>query len=141
MVHPNRLQTSMPRVPHAETPIERFLSRFSQKIGIGVDEVTGDEMKVRGFRMAQTPAAATGNVTEANQLVPVTNWGVTMTIKTALLKAGSWLIFVAQTAAAPGVITIATEGAELINGAATITITTNYGSVRLYSDGSNWYTF
>lgn len=38
-------------------------------------------------------------------------------------------------------ITIATEGSELINGAATYVINTNYGSVRLYSNGTNWFTF
>jgi hypothetical protein len=38
-------------------------------------------------------------------------------------------------------ITIATEGSQLINGAATYVINTNYGSARLYSNGSNWFTF
>ena len=38
-------------------------------------------------------------------------------------------------------ITITTEGAQLIDGAATYVIATNYGSVRLYSNGSNWFTF
>lgn len=36
-------------------------------------------------------------------------------------------------------ITVATEGAELINGAATYVITTNYGYVNLRSNGSNLF--
>lgn len=36
-------------------------------------------------------------------------------------------------------ITIDTEGTESINGGASTTITSNYGSVRLRSDGTNWY--
>jgi len=37
-------------------------------------------------------------------------------------------------------ITIDTEGAETIDGAADLTISTDYNSVVLYSDGSNWFT-
>ena len=36
-------------------------------------------------------------------------------------------------------ITIATEGAETINGAASITMFMNYDSAELYSDGTNWF--
>jgi len=38
-------------------------------------------------------------------------------------------------------VTIATEGSETIDGSATATITSNYGATRLYSNGSNWFTF
>lgn len=38
-------------------------------------------------------------------------------------------------------ITIDTEGSEKIDGSDTATISTAGGSVRLYSDGSNWFTF
>ena len=39
-------------------------------------------------------------------------------------------------------ITIATEGSETIDGAATKVISSNYGSVTLYADhlGANWFT-
>lgn len=37
-------------------------------------------------------------------------------------------------------ITIVTEGSELIDGAATKVINTNYGSVGFYSDGINLFT-
>ena len=38
-------------------------------------------------------------------------------------------------------IVIDTEGVETIDGAASVTITDNYGVVRLYSDGSNLFTW
>ena len=38
-------------------------------------------------------------------------------------------------------ITVATEGTETIDGANTATINTNYDSIHLYSDGSDWFTF
>ena len=37
-------------------------------------------------------------------------------------------------------ITIATEGTETIDGQSTQTINTNYGVLRIYSDGTNWFT-
>lgn len=37
-------------------------------------------------------------------------------------------------------ITIDTEGSELIDGSATKVISTDYGVVRLYSDGTDWFT-
>lgn len=36
-------------------------------------------------------------------------------------------------------ITVATEGLETIDGSATATISTNYGSITVYSDGTNWF--
>lgn len=38
-------------------------------------------------------------------------------------------------------ITIATEGSETIDGASTLVISSNYGVARLYSDGTNWFTW
>ncbi len=37
-------------------------------------------------------------------------------------------------------LTVTTEGAELIDGAATVVINTDYGKVTLQSDGTDWYT-
>jgi hypothetical protein len=36
-------------------------------------------------------------------------------------------------------ITVATEGSETIDGAASVAIDANYGILYLYSDRSNWY--
>jgi len=38
-------------------------------------------------------------------------------------------------------ITIDTEGAETIDGAATAVISSNYTSINLYSDGTNWFIY
>lgn len=42
--------------------------------------------------------------------------------------------------AATTTITIRSDGERLIDGATSLTITTNYGSRRLYTDGSNYFT-
>lgn len=36
-------------------------------------------------------------------------------------------------------ITVATEGSETIDGAASLLINVNYGGVQLYSDRNNWF--
>lgn len=42
--------------------------------------------------------------------------------------------------AATTTITIRSAGEENIDGSSSLTITANYGSKQLYSDGSNWFT-
>ena len=88
-------------------------------------------------------AAADANATNT-VIVGVTDTSAprTITLLTADLLAGRVIIVKDESGAAgTNNITIATEGAELIDGAATATISTNYGVVRLYSDGTNWFTF
>ena len=69
----------------------------------------------------------------------------TVTLATALMNDGpdARLVIVKDEGGAAGsnTLTIATEGSETIDGNSTATITSNYGAVRLYSDGSNWFTW
>lgn len=69
----------------------------------------------------------------------------TVTLATVLLNddPGARLIVVKDEGGAAGsnTLTIATEGSETIDGAATKTITSNYGAVRLYNNGTNWFTW
>lgn len=84
------------------------------------------------------------NITTTDQtIVGCTVAGITITIKsTTILKSGAIFIIKDESGGAlASPITIATEGTELIDGAATIQILVNYGSVRLYSNGSNLFTF
>lgn len=66
---------------------------------------------------------------------------VTVTLRTAQLRAGRTCTLKDESgAAATNNITIATEGSETIDGAATDTIAGDYGGVTYYSDGTNWFT-
>lgn len=66
----------------------------------------------------------------------------TLTLKTADMIAGRMYIVMDESGAAnTHNITIDTEGAELINGAASVAITTAYGAKHVYSNGSNWFAF
>lgn len=74
-------------------------------------------------------------------LVGCTAANITITLETAMLADGAWVDIVDESGTAgTNAITVATEGAETIDGAATASIATNYGSVRVYSNGTNWFT-
>ena len=65
---------------------------------------------------------------------------VTITLPTAQLVSGR-IITIKDAGGNAGTnnITIATEGAEKIDGLDTLVINNNYNSVTLYSDGTNWF--
>lgn len=87
---------------------------------------------------------ASYQTTEHDYNVAVTDTAAprTVTIASAFIKKENAVVTVSDESggAAANNITVATEGAETINGAATATIAANYGAVRLRSDGANLYT-
>lgn len=74
--------------------------------------------------------------------VNTTSAAVTITLGSDLVSEGRIVIIKdIGGAAATNAITVATEGSETIDGSASTTITTNYGVLRLFSDGTNWFSF
>lgn len=72
--------------------------------------------------------------------VDASGGAVTVTLPSALCVTGrGYIIKDIGGSAASNNITVATEGAETIDGSATDTIDTNYGSAGYFSDGSNWF--
>ena len=89
-------------------------------------------------------AVNTDTVTSPQAIIGVTDTSVarTVTLQTATLTAGRVVIVKDESGlAGTNNITVATQGAETIDGAATVVISTNYGVVRLYSNGTNWFIF
>lgn len=88
-----------------------------------------------------TVTAATYTVKAGERLIGVNRAGtVTITLPTAQLRAGrTYTIKDESGAAATNNITVATEGSETIDGAATDVISDNYGAKTYYSDGANWF--
>jgi len=67
---------------------------------------------------------------------------ITITLPTAQVVTGrSIVVKDAGGNASTNNITIDTEGAETIDGAATAVIAADYNSINLYSDGSNWFIY
>lgn len=86
-------------------------------------------------------AGTSQTVSDRASVVGCTAAGITITLASAMVANGSWIDVVDESGgAAASPITIATEGTETIDGATTLTIDADYGQVRLYSDGTNWFT-
>ena len=86
--------------------------------------------------------AATYTAKAGDRVIGVNRAGtVTVTLPAAEVRKGRhYTVKDESGAAATNNITVATEGAETIDGAVTGTIADNYGSVTYYSDGTNWFT-
>jgi hypothetical protein len=87
--------------------------------------------------------SATYTINLTDQIVGVSytaTGAVTVTIDSDNTKAGRYFT-IKDTGGSAGSnnITIATEGAETIDGAATATISTNYDSLIIFSDGTNYF--
>lgn len=74
-------------------------------------------------------------------LTDTTSKAVTITLTTSSLSVG-YTVVIKDTGGNASInnITIATQGSEKIDGQNTIIIDSNYKSVTLFSDGTNWYT-
>lgn len=74
-------------------------------------------------------------------LVGCTAEGITITLASAMVAEGAWVDVKDESGAAGATaITVATEGSETIDGATSQPINANYGALRFYSDGTNWFT-
>ena len=88
--------------------------------------------------------AATYTIVDADNLLHITYTSTAavtaLTIPTAQALVGRKIIFKdAGGNASTNNITIVTEGGELIDGQATYVMNSNYESITLYSDGTNWF--
>jgi hypothetical protein len=96
-----------------------------------------------GFKRT-TSAAGNYTVLTTDHLIAktgITGGGDTVTLPSGAAADQKFIIKDESGAAGTDNITIATEGSENIDGAATQTISANYGVVRVYFDGSNYFTW
>lgn len=98
-----------------------------------------------GATPAKSRTTATDSIqTNGEDIIAITGgtFPKTVTLATADVIAGKQITVKdeAGTVTLNRDITIATQGAETIDGAASVVITADYGQITLYSDGSNWFT-
>lgn len=123
-----------------------FVRLGSSGVVAGPDklEVVGDTCLNGGLKIKATQTAVSANFTSSNIIMAVTDTSAarTITIQTADIANTDKVFIVKDESGAAGTnnITIATQGAETIDGAATVTIAANFGVVKMYTDGSNLFT-
>ena len=104
-------------------------------------EVTGAQ-----FGNITAVAAATYDLLVTDYILSCTYTGTgaitSLTLPTAQVTAGR-IIHIKDTGGGASTynITVDTEGAETIDGAATAVITSNYSSISLFCDGTNWFIY
>ena len=101
-------------------------------------------LDVQGGIIVERTATAVATSSAAETIIGVTDTSAprTITLDTDDVIDGRIIIINDESGAAgTNNITIATEATETIDGSATQTISTNYGVLRVYSDGTNWFTF
>ncbi len=88
-------------------------------------------------------ATAVSRTTDDEIIVGTTATSITITLATAELKKGRVYIIKDEGGVASGGsnVIVATQGSATIDGAATKTISTDFGVLRLYSDETNWFSF
>ena len=87
--------------------------------------------------------SATGNSNGSAIIVVLdTNPAVTVTLRTEDCIEGSTIIVKDESGGAgSNPITIATQGAETIDEEDSVELSVDFGVIRFYSDGTNWFTF
>lgn len=88
--------------------------------------------------------SSTGTVTPTQSttvyLVDCSSGSVTLTIATSSLENGKEIVFKDTTgSSSTNNIIVDTEGSETIDGQTSFTIASNYTSISLISDGTNWF--
>lgn len=95
-----------------------------------------------GIALKRTPTAV-DYTTADEDIIGVTNTAAPRTITLASADCVPGKIFIIKDesgGAGTNNITIDTQGGKTIDGALSVSITVDFGSVRIYSDGVNWET-
>lgn len=96
----------------------------------------------RTWRRA-SPATSNTTVSDQGIIQPgdTSSSAITITLASSMVEDGAEIIIKDEGGnAGTNAITIDTEGSENIDGSTSTSIGSNFGVVRLYSDGTNWFT-
>ena len=91
-------------------------------------------------RSVVDPASSTFTVGASDDIVAVTGTlDTTITLPDPSTKTVGDMIYIVKEVDGASVITISPSGGELVSGSPTAALSAAYGSVRLYTNGTNWF--
>jgi hypothetical protein len=92
------------------------------------------------FRLGVATQSGAGNISSTATIIGFTAGGFTATLSSAIVEVGKIKILKDQAGTAgTSPVTIATQGAEKIDGLDTVSLNQDYGSITFYSNGTNWF--
>lgn len=112
--------------------------------GYTVGSTNRGNMNLSGKTNKRTATATDYDILESDYMIGVTSTAAARAIRlmSGTVRAGrTYIVKDESGACSANNITVSTEGAETIDGAASIVMSTDYQTVRLYCDGTNWFTF
>jgi hypothetical protein len=145
-VQPMRLPTLETTVVSASTvrtgDVHADAVGVSGRAAVGQLDAGGALTSKAGQRPRRRSVAADAEVSGADFYVGVTDTtsARTITLQPPRTQTREHIIKDESGGAGTNAITVATSGAGTIDGATSVQVATNYGSVHLISDGTNWFT-
>lgn len=124
------------RIWHWSTIEGMALERFQVVLGQKLRELSGTVS--RGYLTTSVDAAYTASWHDETLLVDATGGAVTVTLPAAASNKGLRLV-VKKIDASANAVTVDGNSSETIDGAATVSTTTQYDVWRLHCDGAAWH--
>lgn len=92
------------------------------------------------IRLAIDPIVSTYTITSSNDIVAITGTlDTTLTLPTPSSKVVGDIIYIVKEVDGNSIVTIIPSGTELISGTTSTTLTNPYESIRIYTNGTNWF--
>lgn len=94
----------------------------------------------KNSRVAVAPTSTAYSVDTTTDIVAITGTlATTLTLPDPSTKAVGDLIYVVKEVSGTSVVTILPFGPELISGNSSTTLVNSFGSVKIYTNGTNWF--
>jgi hypothetical protein len=108
----------------------------------GTLDVSGS-VKALGFAPNRVAYASTTTITDVTAIAGVTSGGITLTLPAVSGFSGSTLIIKDESGTVSGsnTVIVSCSSGVTIDGATTATISSPYGSISTYHDGTNWFIY
>jgi len=108
----------------------------------GTLDVSGS-VKALGFAPNRVAYASTTTITDVTAIAGVTSGGITLTLPDISIFSGSTLIVKDESGTVSGsnTVIVSCSSGVTIDGATTATISSPYGSISTYHDGTNWFIY